>query len=109
MSLTLPAAAVRLRREVTVAEAAFDAALLASAAIQESIVVARRDLDVPVHTGQQALVRLQRAQAGLVAAQNDLFRVHDELARLGETMMPEEEYTPPSGLAQVEPTLRDAA
>lgn len=109
MSLTLPVAAARLRREVSAAEAAFDAALLASSAIQQTIVTARRDLDLPVHAGQQAMIRLQRAQAQLVAAQNDLFRVHDELARLGETMMPEEEYTPPSGLSVDEPVLREAA
>ena len=109
MSLTLPVAAARLRRDMSTAEAAFDTALLASSAVQQTILNARRELDVPVHAGQQALVRLQRAQAQLVAAQNDLFRVHDELARVGETMMPEEEYTPESALSAGEPTLRDAA
>jgi hypothetical protein len=109
MSLTLPVAAARLRREMTAAEAAFDAALIANAALQQSILVSRGELDVPVHAGQQAVIRLQRAQAQLVAAQNDLFRAHDELARLGGKMMTEEEYTPPSGLVAEEPKLRDVA
>ena len=109
MSLTLPAAAARLRREVTTAEAAFDAALIASSAIQQTIVTSRRELELPAHTGQQALIRMQRAQAQLVAAQNDLLRAHDELTRIGVTMMPEEPYKPSSGLSDDEPAHRDAA
>ena len=109
MSLTLPVAAARLRREVAAADAAFDAALLASAAIQHTIVASRRELDVPAHCGQQALIRLQRSQAQLIAAQNDLLRTHDELTRVAVTMMPEEPYKPSSGLSGEETALRDAA
>ena len=109
MSLTLPVVAARLRREVSSAEAPFDAALMASAAVQHTIVTARGVLPVPVHAGQQALQRLQRAQTRIIEAQNDLFRAHDELARLGTTMMPEEEYTPPSGIVSDEPGVREAA
>ena len=112
MSITVPVVAARLRREVSTAEAAFDAALLASSAVQQTIITARAELKVPVHTGQQALLRMQRAQAQLLAAQNDLFRAHDELARLGrsmdETMITEDEYTPPSGLSE-ELERREAA
>lgn len=109
MTLTLPVVVARLRREVSSAEAAFDAAFSASAQVQQTIVTARGQLPVPVHAGQQALLRLQRAQAKIVDAQNDLFRAHDELARLGATMMPEEEYTPPSGIETEEPGERKAA
>ena len=109
MSLTLPVVVARLRREVSIAEAAFDAALIASSAVQQTIVIARGEIDVPVHAGQQALLRLQRAQAQLLAAQNDLFRAHDDLARLGVSMTGEENYTPPSGLISDEPDLREAA
>ena len=109
MSLTIPVAAARLRREVSTAETAFDAALLANCAIQATIISSRRELNVPVHAGPEALIRLQRAQAQLVAAQNDLFRAHDELAQLGANMITEDEYTPPSGLVTEEPKLRDAA
>jgi hypothetical protein len=109
MSLTLPVVVARLRRELTAAETAFDAALLASAAVQQTIIIARAELDVPVHAGQQALLRLQRCQAQVIAAQSDLFRAHDELARLGAAMTGEENYTPPSGLASDEATLREAA
>ena len=109
MSLTLPVVIARLRREVSAAEAAFDSALLTSSAIQQTILTARAELDVPVHAGQQALLRLQRAQAQLIAAQNDLFRAHDDLARLGETMTGEEEYTPPSGLSKEEVMFEQAA
>ena len=102
MSLTFPAVSARLRREISAAEATFDAALVASSALQQTIIAARAELDVPVHAGQQALLRIQRAQAQLLAAQNDLFRAHDELARLGrsmdETMITEDTYTPASGL-----------
>jgi hypothetical protein len=109
MSLTLPVVVARLRREIAAAETAFDTALFTSATVQQTIITARAELEVPVHAGQQALLRLQRAQGQLIAAQNDLFRAHDELARLGATMTGEEEYTPPSGLASDEADLRQAA
>ena len=41
MTLTLPVVVARLRREVSSAEAAFDAAFSASAQVQQTIVTAR--------------------------------------------------------------------
>ena len=43
-------------------------------------------------------MRLQRAQAQLVAASTDTFRVHDDLSRLAKTLMIWEDPTEASGL-----------
>jgi hypothetical protein len=104
MSFTIPAAAARLRREVAQAEAALDVALRSVAAVTQTIAAARGDCDVPAHTGQAALIRLQSVQSKLTGAQHDMFRAHDELTRIGrEVMGPEEPYKPsylaPTGVA----------
>ena len=111
MSLTLPAAAARLRREVTTAEAAFDAALLASSAIQQTIVTSRRELELPAHTGQQALIRLSRAVQGQITTANDIFRAHEELHRIAkqELMVSGEEDKPEGFLVQDETAVSHAA
>lgn len=95
--LTFSTAALRLRRELTAAEIAADELLLRLAAIQSTIVSARRDTDVPISTGQDAIIRLQRAIGHAVTAQTDLFRVHDSLANVGrEVMIGDEPYCPPA-------------
>jgi hypothetical protein len=72
---------------------------MALGAVATTVVAARNALDVPVHAGQEALLRLQRAQNQALAAQTELFRAHEALAKLGrETMGGEEEYTPSTGL-----------
>lgn len=93
--LNIQTAALRLRRELTAAEKASDEFLLHMAAIQSTIIAARIEIDVPMNTGQDALVRLQRAMAQAIAAQSDLFRVHETLASVGrEVMGPDEPYCP---------------
>jgi hypothetical protein len=111
--LTLPTAATRLRRELALAEKTSDQLLLQISAVQATIVIARNDTDVAVHTGQEAMLRVQRAMSQALAAQTDLFRAHESLAKVGrETMGGEEEYTPATGLVDGElgaPTFEIAA
>lgn len=98
--LTLPSAAMRLRRELAAAEKTSDDLLLQLSAVQATIVTARNDTDVAVHTGQEALLRIQRAMSQAVAAQTDLFRAHEAIAKVGrEVMGGEEVYTPTTGLS----------
>lgn len=92
------AAATRIAADLSALEAFVDQAISAAAALVQSMIEGRRDSGVTVHTGQVALMRLQRAQASLVAASSDTFRVHDELAKLAKTMMVMEDPTPMSGL-----------
>ena len=91
-------AASRIAADLSALEAMLDQAMSAAAVLAQSMIEGRRDSGVPVHTGQVALMRLQRAQASLVAASSDTFRVHDELSKLGKTMMVMEDPTPLSGL-----------
>ena len=91
-------AAARLRSHLAALEAALDQSIAAAAALAQAIVEARRDSGVPVHTGQSALMRLQRVQDRLVDASSDTFRVHDEAAQIGKTLMVLEDPTNQSGL-----------
>lgn len=95
--LTIPSAAMRLRRELTAAEKTSDDLLLQLTAIQASIITARNDTEVAAHTGQEALLRIQRSMSQAIAAQSDLFRAHDSLVKVGrEVMGADEPYCPPS-------------
>lgn len=109
--LTLPTAALRLRRDLAAAELASDELLLHLTAIHSTIVKARIETDVPMSTAQDAIVRLQRAMSQAVAAQSDLFRVHESLANTGRVVMgPDEPYCPPEVMqADEEPAALCAA
>lgn len=102
-------AAARIRDDLSTLEASLDQAMAAAAALAQSMIEARRISGVPVHTGQIALIRLQRAQAQLVAASSDTFRVHDELARLSKMLMIPDDPTPNSGLLAEDEPLRSVA
>lgn len=96
--LTFPTAAMRIRRELAVAEKASDELLLKLTALQGTMIAARIDTEVAVHTGQEALLRLQKAMSKAIAAQTDLLRAHDSIAKVGrEVMGGDEIYCPPSG------------
>ena len=101
--------ASRIRKDLSVLEASLDQAIAAAATLAKSMIEARRDSGVPVHTGQQALIRLQRAQAHLVGASTDTFRVHDDLARIGQSLMMLDDPTPNSGLLNEDEPLRAVA
>lgn len=108
--LTISTAALRLRRDLAAAEKASDELLLQLTAVQATIVNARNDTDVAVHTGQEALIRLQRATSQAVGAQTELFRAHEAIAKVGrEVMGGEEVYTPTTGLADDDLSAADIA
>lgn len=86
MTMTLPAATARFRREIPAAEAALDEALLRTASLMSSMITARRDTGAAAATGQAALMRLVRTQQSIVAAQNDMIRVHAEMVKVGEVV-----------------------
>lgn len=99
----------RVRTDLGALEAAIDSALVAAAKLTQSLVTARRDSNVAVHTGQVALMRLQRAQSHLVAGSSDVFRVHDEMARIGQELGMLDDPTPASGLATAAEPLSQVA
>jgi hypothetical protein len=99
MSLTIETTAIRIRRELREAEAKADAALKANAQLMQSMLSGRQLEEVEVNIGQRALIRLVRAMQSQVNASSDLFRVHDEMVRVGKELAAiPDEGTPPSGL-----------
>lgn len=84
MTMTISAAAARITRHLPEAELSLDTALLASARLMESMVMARGAGGVQAFTGQSAIMRLARSQRALIESQNDMIRVHRELLRTGQ-------------------------
>lgn len=100
MSLTRENAAVRIRRELREAEAQADSALLANTKLMETLLRSRQETGVEVHTGQKAIIRLARAMQAQIDATSDLFRVHDEMVKVGQEMDILIEPTPNSGMLE---------
>ena len=103
------AAAAKVAHEVGALEASIDRSIAHAATLAAAIVETRRDSGLPVHAGQLALMRLQRAQAQLVAAASDTFRVHDDLSRLAKTLMIWDDPTEASGLLDDDQALNAVA
>lgn len=96
MSIPTSAAAARIRTQLRDAEAKFDEALLASANLMATMVMARANPAVEVHTGQKALLRLAQAQRSMLNGSSNLFRVHDELVGVGRELGIFDETSPTS-------------
>jgi hypothetical protein len=112
MSITIAAATARIARQLPEAELSLDSALLASARLMESMLLARQADGVEVFTGQTALMRLAKAQRTLLESQSDMMRVHQELRGIGQEVkaLSDEDGTCPktAGALDVEPLLRRA-
>lgn len=110
MSLDLNTATARIARQLRDAEQATDQAIIKSAELMATLVKARADSGVVVHTGQRALIRLVRAQQALVDGSSGIFRVHDEMAGIGKTLgiFDEPNSTPPSKLVAADLDSRAA-
>ena len=100
----------RIRAHLAALEASIDQVVCDSAALAQAIVESRRDLRVPVHTGQAALLRLQRIQERTVASSSDSFRIHKDLAAIGQELMICDDPTDfkNTGLDENEPTVAAA-
>lgn len=97
--------AVTIRQQIRTTEASGDQMLENSAELMKAMVAARRHSAVDPHLGQHAIMRLAKAQQAIISAQNDIFRVHDELVKIQTVMMPDEDgSTPPSGLSDADTT-----
>ena len=83
MSMTIDAAAARISRQLPEAEVSLDTALLASARLMESMLLARGVGGMQLYAAQTALMRLAKTQRSLIESQNDMIRVHKELLRVG--------------------------
>lgn len=111
MSMTIAVATARIARQLPEAELSLDSALLASARLMESMLLARQADGVQVFTGQTALMRLAKAQRTLIESQNDMIRVHEELRGIGrevKAITDDEGSCPETGSVTAEPALRAA-
>ncbi len=104
MNLPASAATARIARQLNIAEKKTDEALLAASELLSSMLRARSNPDVVVHTGQKALIRLVRAQQSILNGSSDIFRVHDEMSSIGRELclLDEEGITEGSGLHEVD-------
>lgn len=102
MQTPVPAYMARLRNQMRDAEMKSDQSLLAKVELLRGMLHARLTEDLPApHTGQQAVIRVARAIQSEISSANDLFRVHDQLTGVRQSIvgvLPEED-TPmaPSG------------
>lgn len=109
MPMTMPVATARLRREIPATEAALEEALLLTSNLMASMIAARRDTGVNTAIGQAALMRLNRTQQSLLAAQNDMVRVHAEMVKVGrEVGIGDDGTCPPKTAISLEDQLAEA-
>jgi hypothetical protein len=86
MSLTPKLAAIRITRQLKTAEAQANQALLECSKLMTELVEARQATGIASHTGQDALIRLARAQTFMLDSSSDLFRTHDAVYKIGLEM-----------------------
>lgn len=82
MTDTIRNDALQLKKLIREAEAVTDEATLIYARLKQAMVASRQNPEVPVATGQRAMVRLSRAEQQILEASTNLFRVHEELSRI---------------------------
>lgn len=85
-----------IREQLRATEATSDQLLFDSFELGKRMLTARRNPDVAPHIGQAALMRLTRAQRSILEGQCDIFRVHDEMSKVGVAVgvMDENNTTP---------------
>lgn len=82
MSNRKHADALNIKKLIREAEGLSDELLLTCARLKQAMIAARQNPEVPVHTGQAALMRLNQAEGDALAMSTSLLRVHDELSKV---------------------------
>ena len=109
MSQSIRDDARAIRKLIREAEAVSDEAMIACARLRQAMVQARQNPDVPIDTGQRALMRLSQAEQNALAMSTNLLRVHDELNKVNRIVGGGEEHTNVTAVAEAEePTFLDA-
>lgn len=84
MAISMPAAQVRIARQIVDAETALNEALIRQSELFTTLVSVRSEVEVGKFTGQDALMRLTKSQQSLLTAGNDLARVHGRLSGIAQ-------------------------
>lgn len=79
MSDKIRADARHIRKLIREAEAVTEEAMMACARLKQAMLHARQNPEVPIDTGQKALLRLSQAEQNALSLSTNLLRVHDEL------------------------------
>lgn len=94
MGMSHDVAQMRIVRELRAAEQALDNALLRQSSLLATMIEARQETQTGPFVGQEALVRLTRSHQTLVSAGNDLARVHENLLKVQDDVMGDEDCPP---------------
>ncbi|MGB3739073.1 MAG: hypothetical protein WA948_06940, partial [Pontixanthobacter sp.] len=82
MTTAILADAHNIKKLVREAEALSDETMLACAKLKQAMLQARLNPEIPVDTGQRAIMRLSQAEQQAMAMSTSLLRVHDELSKV---------------------------
>lgn len=82
MTMTVTVAQARIARELNDAELALNDALLKQSQLFSSMIAARLDVEVGPFTGQEVLMRLNKAQQELLSSGGGLARIHGGLLEI---------------------------
>ena len=98
MTLPISAATARIANQLGEVERKADDMLISLNELMVTMLRARANREVAVHTGQRALVRLMAAQQSILEGSNNIFRCHDEVATVAREMaiLDEDGLTPKS-------------
>lgn len=108
MGMTHDVAQMRIVRELRAAEEALDIALLRQSSLLATMLEARRETQSGPFVGQEALLRLTRSHQTLVNAGNDLARVHQNLLKVQDDVLGEEDC-PPGGVVGYHAEVQSAS
>lgn len=76
--------AYNIKKLIREAEALSDETMLACARLKQAMIAARQNPDIPVDTGQRAIMRLAQAEQQALSMSTNLLRVHDELSKVAQ-------------------------
>lgn len=82
MTDTVYADALHMKKLIREAEALSDETMLVCAKLKQAMISARQNPDIPVDTGQRAILRLTQAEQQAMSMSTNLLRVHDELSKV---------------------------
>lgn len=109
MTNTVNMDASNIRKLIREAEALSDEAMMACAKLKQAMILARQNPDVPIDTGQRAIMRLCEAEQQAMSMSTSLLRVHGELSKVAREQAGMDEGIPteiPASAVQDMPALR---
>ena len=104
MSIPISAATARISSQLGAVERKADDMLISLNELMVSMLRARSNPELAVHTGQRALVRLMAAQQAILEGSNNILRCHDEMSTVARELgiLDEDGLTPKSPLVPAE-------